>query len=351
MQIGFQTANLNFRIIKEIGQAGKNSQVFLAHDLQLDGEIVIKRIEKTAITYEGEYYKEAKILYNHEHSNIVKVHYGCEDDTYAYIAMPIYKNGSLKDLILRRSLTVREIIRYSLQFLSGLHHIHSKKLMHIDIKPDNIFITNSGEAALADFGLAKAMDIYNQTEPGFIYSKITPPEIINGENISVPFDIYQAGLTIYCLATGLAYFDEQFQSFAGDDSALADAIVKGEFPDRRGYPWHIPSSLVKVINRSIHPNQNERYQNSLQLMNDLGGLSDWLDWRYEEHQDSCTWKLELNDKEISINMSPNGNNFDVSTVKYMKASGNSSKITVFCNANLISNAAKKLVQKALKELS
>lgn len=50
MQIGFHTANLNFQIIDEIGQAGKNSQVFRAYDLQLDGEIAIKRIEKKAIT-------------------------------------------------------------------------------------------------------------------------------------------------------------------------------------------------------------------------------------------------------------------------------------------------------------
>jgi len=351
MPIGFQTANLNFRIVREIGQAGKNSQVFVAHDLQLDGEIVIKKIQKTAITYEGEYYKEAKILYNHDHPNIVKVHYGCEDADYAYIAMPIYRNGSLKDLISQRNLTVREIIKFSLQFLSGLHHIHSKRLMHLDIKSDNIFLTNAGEAALADFGLAKAMNIYNKVEPGFVYSKITPPEIITGASVSYPFDIYQAGLTMYCLCNGLENFDAQFASHNTSDIAIAEAIVNGSFPDRDTYRWHIPASLVKVINKALSADIATRHQNALQLMNELSAINDSLDWKLVEQGPVKTLKLELEDKEITITMSPNGNNFDINTVKTMKKSGKTTRITDFCDTNLISKAAKKLVQKATKELS
>ena len=96
MPLGLHTAELNFETIKEIGQEGKNSQVFLAHDIQLDGEIVVKKIEKSKIIKPTEYYEEAKKLYASYHSNVVKVNYGCSDADHIYIAMPYYKCGSLK---------------------------------------------------------------------------------------------------------------------------------------------------------------------------------------------------------------------------------------------------------------
>ena len=90
---------LDFDEIKEIGQEGRNSKVFLAHDNQLDGEIVVKEIKKNPSTSPDEYSKEARLLYAHNHNNIVKVNYACEDDDNIYVAMPFYKNGSLKKRI------------------------------------------------------------------------------------------------------------------------------------------------------------------------------------------------------------------------------------------------------------
>ena len=122
MPIGLYTAQLNFETIREIGQEGRNSQVFLAHDKQLDGEIVVKKIQKARIKHTGEYYRESKILHASSHPYVVRVNYGCSDSDFIYIAMPYYKNGSLKSLIDTRYLSIREVIRYSIQFLSGLNH-------------------------------------------------------------------------------------------------------------------------------------------------------------------------------------------------------------------------------------
>jgi serine/threonine protein kinase len=73
MPIGLYTAELNFETLKEIGQEGRNSQVFLAHDKQLDGQIVVKRIEKSKLSNANEYYREAKILYASSHPYVVRV--------------------------------------------------------------------------------------------------------------------------------------------------------------------------------------------------------------------------------------------------------------------------------------
>lgn len=350
MPLGLQTASLNFDLLTEVGQAGKNSQVYLAHDHQLSGKIVIKKINKTTLTYDGDYYKEAKILYNHEHTNIAKVNYGCEDDEYVYIAMPFYENGSLKDLLLKRHLTVREIIRYSIQFLSGLSHIHAKKLMHFDIKPDNIFLTNSDEAVLADFGLAKAMDIYNIAEQEFVYFKQIPPEALTGDIKSYPFDIYLAGLTMYRMCNGVDFFDKQFDSYNPDNDEFGHAILKGTFPLRDAYLWHIPSSLVKTINKSLSVNPSERHQNALELINELSLIDKNLDWNYSLDGDDRIWEIDKEDKVIQIKVSNNGNDFVVLTQKTMKNSGKQLKITEYCNTNIISKDLKKFVVKALKEL-
>ncbi len=79
MSLGIYSTELNFETIKEIGQEGKNSQVYLAHDIQLDGEIVVKKIKKGKIVNPDEYYEEAKKLYASSHSNVVKVNYSCSD--------------------------------------------------------------------------------------------------------------------------------------------------------------------------------------------------------------------------------------------------------------------------------
>ena len=351
MPLGLQTTTLNFETIREIGQAGKNSQVFIANDLQLDSEIVIKKIRKDCLTYDGQYYKEAKILYNHEHPNIAKVNYGCVDKDHVYIAMPLYQNGSLKDLIDKRFLTIREIIRYSIQFLSGLNHIHSKRLMHLDIKPDNIFLSNSNEALLADFGLAKAMNIYDKAEQDFVYGKQLPPEVLTGESYSYPFDIYLSGLTIYKLCNGNKHYDEQFNAIPNDDQYEHD-ILNGLFPNRDIYLWHIPSSLIKIINKALSPDQTQRHQNALQLINELGSVNQFFDWEYSINTSGIkTWKLDVVDKVITIELSNNGHDFAVSTLKTMKGSGKSSKITEYCIANIISINVKKFVVKALKQLS
>lgn len=351
MPLGLYTTNLNFETIKEIGQAGKNSQVFIANDLQLDSEIVIKKIRKDCLTYNGEYYKEAKILYNYEHPNIVRVNYGCEDKDYVYIAMPLYKSGSLKDLIDSRFLTVREIIRYSIQFLSGLNHIHSKRLMHFDIKPDNIFLSNTNEALLADFGLAKAMNIYDKAEQDFVYSKQLPPEVLTGDPYSYPFDIYLSALTIYKLCNGNKHYDDQFNAIPDDNQYEYD-ILNGLFPKRDSYLWHIPASLIKVINMALSPDQTLRYQNSLQLINALGGINELLDWKYSINNIGIqSWNLDSSDKIINLELSNKGNVFELLCIKTMKSSKKSSKITEFCIANIISNDLKKTVIKALKQLS
>jgi serine/threonine protein kinase len=134
----YSKAEISFDLRQEIGQEGSNSNTYVAHDDQLDAEIVIKKISKNALESVDTFFDEARILYLSSHPNVVPVHYACQDTDSIFIAMPYYRRGSLNALINSRYLTVREIVVLGCQIASGLHNIHSKRLVHFDIKPDNV---------------------------------------------------------------------------------------------------------------------------------------------------------------------------------------------------------------------
>ncbi|MFC6097671.1 serine/threonine-protein kinase [Flavobacterium qiangtangense] len=348
MPLGLHTTELNFETTKEIGQEGKNSQVFLAHDKQLDGEIVIKKIAKSKIVNPIEYYEEAKKLYVSSHSNVVKVNYGCSDADHIYIAMPYYKNGSLKSLIATRNLTIREIIRYSIQFLSGLHHIHSKGLIHFDVKPDNILISDSDEALLSDFGLTKAMNSFGFASPDQFYIKQLPPETFTSSDKTIHFDIYLAGLTIYRLLNGEDQFHSQLTRYKTQDEYV-NAVKSGVFPNRGSYTPHIPLKLQRVVNKALNVDITDRHQNVLELINELSDIDENLDWRFSQTAITDYWERNNGSHtyKVTVNLA-NPNNINIITTKTNNSTAREQRETAHCHNNLTTSNVLSKIKLALK---
>ncbi|MGN7298106.1 serine/threonine-protein kinase [Ferdinandcohnia sp. SAFN-114] len=290
---------LTFEKIQQIGeQEGRNSKVFLAKDIQLDANIVIKEIPKNKFTEQDKYYAEARNLYSSKHPNIVEVNYACEDENNIYFSMPFYPNGSLNTMIEQRFLTVREIINYSLQFMGGIHYIHTKGLIHFDIKPTNILINNSNVALLTDFGLAKYIDQYGLATPeSELYSSHTPPEYNTGEDLDFQSDVYQCGLTLYRMCNGNEGFHYQWRKKLQTKEQRAEAIANGTFPDRSGYLPHIPKQLIKIINCALEVNDTKRYKNILDMINDLGKIDKNLDWVYNYDKSNRTHVWTINEEK------------------------------------------------------
>lgn len=349
MSIGLTTANLNFESIKEIGQQGRNSQVYLSHDKQLDAEIVIKKVLKAKIADPIEFYTEAKRLYASEHQHVVQIKYACEDTDSIYLAMPYYKNGSLKTLIDSRFLTVREIIRYSTQFLSGLHNIHVKKLIHFDIKPDNILLSDNNEALVTDFGLTKNMNSLGFASSSMHYPKQIPPEVFSQTQHSMLYDIYSAGVTLYRLCNGNHVYYNQFGNFTSQPDYIA-AIQSGNFPDRTLYFSHIPKLLRRAINTAMSVDQVARYQTVLDLMNELSSINSLLDWQMTVTSNGNNWTLDLDDKIIVVSLIFNGTVYNLSATKTIKASGNTTNIASADIKNIKLTAIDKTVQMVLLSL-
>ncbi len=285
----YQEPRVRFRKILEIGQEGKNSNVYTIHDSNLNTTLAIKEVPKDAGYFHPSYFKEAQVLYKSTHPNVVPVMYACEDDENIYVATPYYPNGSLKSHMADRYLTVREIIQLSCQFLNALHNIHSKGLFHFDIKPDNILLSDRYEALLSDFGQSREINEHGLAQQPEQYNKITAPEFFGNNYLDSRSDIYQAGLTIYHMCVGTEVFDSQIAQFATVRD-LGQAKRSENFPNLNDYPLHIPEKLQRVIKRSLRAHPQNRYSSVLEMINALADIDGpVLDWQYEVDNGTHYW--------------------------------------------------------------
>ena len=303
-------AEIGFEFLREIGQHGQNSRTYIARDPQLNAEIVVKEMAKSGLDA-GRFFGEAQALYASSHPNVVQIHYACEDDDCVYVAMPLYRNQSLKDLLRRRFMTVREIISMGCQILAGLQHVHSKGLVHFDVKPDNVLISDRGEGLLSDFGLTRPIGPRGLAEDDFGYVRTQPPEGFRGYEFPRTFDIYQVGMLLYRMCCGPDEFERQFSRFMPGNvfnrNAFMVAVVNGQFPDKSRFPAHIPERMRSVVKKCLQPDPTDRFLSALDVANSLAvvdGLT--LDWRHSELQACQRWEKNVEGTLIEFEWSDTG---------------------------------------------
>jgi serine/threonine protein kinase len=329
------TAELTFTPDRQIGgPQGRNSTVWIARDHQLDAEIVVKQVDLSKCPSPTEYFAEARRLYFARHPNVVDVKYACRTATHIWLAMPHYTAGSLHTLLEQRFLTVREVVKLGLDFLAGLHHVHVKRLVHLDVKPTNILIGPNFTAALADFGVSQHLDPHGLAPTGLMYDQHLPPEAMTVSLVGPHSDIYQAGLTLYRMSNGLAHFDRQIPAAP---SALESAIVKGRFPERSSFLPHIPHSLRRVIRTALEVNPTARYSTVLELLNNLAGVTDHLDWQYTEDPASGArrWTCPRGTHDQHLEVVGSGGAWDGTFTRRNRASGKVTRVAAHCATGMV----------------
>lgn len=339
----YQKAEIAFDLISEIGQDGQNSQTYIARDHQLDAEIVAKKILKAKLNSPADFFAESQALYASSHPNVVQIHYACFDDDHVYVAMPYYQRGSVKDLMRVRHLTVREIIALGAQTLSGLHNIHSKNLIHFDIKPDNILLSGRGEALISDFGQSKQMNFSGIAAQDRHYGKMIPPEATTTDHFDRTFDIYQFGLTLYRMCNGNDHFYTQFARYGPhgtfDRAAFAFDLRSGRFPDRSSFPPHIPTTLRNVIKKCLEVDPGQRYSSAIEVANALAGIGgETLDWQYMPQADARVWTKSGNGTNYELTVNPDGSTLCYKTVN----GGTRRRVGDACKAKITDKELKKL---------
>lgn len=332
IQNSLVSAEVEFDILEDIGSEGKNSEAYIVHDHQLDTELVAKRMDTEDFSSPSEYFAEARKLEHASHPNVVPVRYaGLDDDNdHVYVVMPRYENGSLQGRMDDRAdqdelLSIREVVRFGLQFLAGLARIHSLGLVHFDVKPSNVLLENSGMAVLADFGLAKYLDPFGATQQPKAYKLHVAPERFQHTKFTPEIDIYQAGITLYRMTNGDRWFESQIANHTDpadpDLQELEGPIRSGTFPDRSAYLPHVPNRLRTAINEALEVDPDDRFRTVRAMMNELGRVSRYLDWEIEFNPNNHHYRGVLHEPERqpsrtrTITVQPSGGAFDVEGVK------------------------------------
>lgn len=351
--MGYKTANLNFIKIKDIGDnEGKNSDVFLARDVQLDAELVVKQMEVAKFNSIDDYFLESKILYDCRHPNIMEIQYASTsvDGKHIYLSMPYHEKGSLNSLINKEYLTVRRMIKYFLDVLSGVAHIHSKKLLHLDIKPSNILIDQSDRAILTDFGLSRYLDENGIAAQTKNYTYHFDPEFLSHSGRTVLSDIYQMGLTMYRVCYGNDTLKEQIASLKVHDlDKLSEVIINGKYPNRDHYLPHIPKKLRKIINKALEIDVHKRYNNVIEMMNDLSDIDENLDWNFTGNSKELYYLIKGNNK-ISISTENKSGKIGILCTKTNLLSGNTNRMNKYCSGGyILDKEVVKEIEKIIKE--
>lgn len=334
---------LNFTPIREFPATGQ-SIVSVCRDNQLNSIIAVKKVEKRSLGEQHLFFDECKKLYQGRHNNVLPVLYGCQDEGYIYTAMPYMKNGTLLPKIGATGMDVYNTIRYSLQFLAGVNHIHTKDLIHFDIKPENVLISDSDQAMIMDFGFAKYMKLEGLATIQGSTLQYVPPETWETEFQSLKFDIYQCGATIYHMLVGDNIFREEFNKHAKigvvfDKDHYYDRLRRGKCLDRALLPAHIPSGLKSVIKRATERVVDDRYDSILSMMNDIARIKFLYNWSYSTDFVS-NWKWEIEDKNVSLTKNADGTwNIECRTPVNRKVD--------YCKKNLNNSDKNTLLKKVL----
>lgn len=230
------------------------------------------------------------------------------------------------------------------QILSGLHNIHSKGLIHFDVKPDNVLLSSRGEALLSDFGLAKQTNLSGVARQDGLYYKMVAPEATRGDQFDRTFDIYQFGLTLYRMCNGNAAFYSQYASY-GVGAAFNRAqykfdVQKGRFPDRKAFAPHIPNKLRRIIKMCMETAIADRYQSAIDVANDLAGVDGaTLDWRHSTANDTRVWTKDNNGTLYELTVQK-----DSASTCYKTASGGQPrKVSDGCKASMSEAAIQKFL--------
>ena len=204
----------SYKIIKKIGE-GSFGVVYLVYSLKASSRYVLKKIDLKGLSKEEikETSNEVNLLKKLDHPNIIKFVEVIKSKRYLELYMEFAEKGDLYDQIILQSkknkyFPEKTIIDWLIQSCQALKYIHSKHIIHRDIKPQNIFLTKKGSVKLGDFGVSKTLNNTLEKAKTFVGTAYyLPPEIINGKKYSFMADIWSLGVSFYQLMTFKMPFD------------------------------------------------------------------------------------------------------------------------------------------------
>ena len=265
-----------YAVLDTLGEGGM-ARVYLARDNVLDRDVALKALRGQYAGDEGfveRFRREAKNAAALNHPSIVQVYDQgrAEDGTY-YMAMEYVPGGTLKDRIKKEApLEPNEAAGIASRVAEALEVAHGRDIVHRDIKPQNVLLTASGDAKVADFGIARAASSKTITETNLVLgtSAYMSPEQVRGDRAGPASDLYSLGVVLYEMLTGE-------QPYRADDP-IATAMKHLDEPPRHPRVANpaVPEELDTLVAKLLSKRPEDRYASAAQLAEDLRRVRDGL---------------------------------------------------------------------------
>ena len=258
-----------YEIIEKVGNGGM-ATVYRAEDKVLKRNVAVK-VLKDEFTTDEEFIKrfeiEAQSAARLTHPNIVSIYdVGSEDNLY-YIVMELIRGKTLKEIIVeeRGPLPWKWSVNVAIQIASALEMAHKNNIIHRDIKPHNIIITEDGIAKVTDFGIAKAVSNSTITAFGTTIGSVHyfSPEHARGGYTDAKSDLYSLGVVMYEMVTGRVPFD------ADTPVSVALKHMQEEPEEPIELNPNLPSAVNRIIMKALKKDTTLRYQSATDMLADL----------------------------------------------------------------------------------
>lgn len=260
-----------YSILERLG-AGGMGEVFLAHDERLDRKVAIKRIrlEKSSDPDRRErFLREARIAARLNHPAIVHIYDIQAEGESDCIVLEHVEGEDLRRLLRRGPLSVEKAVSIALDIALGLEEAHRQGIVHRDLKTENVLVTPSGHAKIADFGIAKRMlregDEKSLTADGHVLGtcRAMSPEQARGEPVDHRSDLFSFGVLLYEALTGRSPFE------AENELATLQRIVLHRQTPVREIREEVPEELSGLIDQLLQKDPRLRPRNAGEVVRSL----------------------------------------------------------------------------------
>ena len=252
-----------YRILREVG-AGGMAKVYLAEDMN-EGQVVAVKILYPHLgedpSYIQRFSREAKLAGSLNDPHIVKVlDYGSSRDTH-YLVMEYVEGQDLRSVLDKRGpLSWEEALSLIDQVCQALEIAKKHDIIHRDIKPQNIMLTDNNLIKVLDFGIARSRALPSLTQSGFVGSPYyISPEQAMGEEVDIRSDIYSTGIVLYEILSGQVPFDAQ------SPWSIISQHIAAEPPEIEVEADKVPPSVQNILRHMVAKNPEDRFQDPISL--------------------------------------------------------------------------------------
>jgi serine/threonine protein kinase len=265
--------------------SGAFGDVFLEHDELLNRPCATKEIRTNGLKVGTSAWDEAKLMQASRHPNVVEIFSAQMGDDRQFIRMEYLERGSLLDRSSGSAWPIADGIDLISQACRGVQHLHSLGIVHRDIKPGNILISDDGRAKISDFGLATA--VQENTDAVMTYDPHLSPEQIEERNYagSVAGDVYAMGYTAYRIFNGERVFLSSFD----ESRSVIDQVSAGSFPQNNRWLPHVHSKLRRAVKRATQRSPARRFTSMDDFRHALERCRPAVSWQQTYRDGHLAW--------------------------------------------------------------